>query len=472
MHSNGTSRAVWSQLRLMVENNVDTIVAMASPPGRGGVGVVRVSGPLVNSIIQDILRQDLKPRFAHFLDFYDASQNSTLDQGIALFFKSPHSFTGEDVLELQGHGGPFVIEAIVQRILELGARIARPGEFSERAFLNNKIDLLQAEAVSDLINAHSKQAARAAMRSLQGDFSALIGKITQSIIYLRMYIEALIDFPDEEIEFLENAQVVQKLQDVQTQLDALCIKAHQSLKISQSIKIVIAGKPNSGKSSLLNRLSGLDSAIVTHIPGTTRDLIKEEILLGNWIIQWVDTAGLRESEDIIEQEGIRRTKQELLLADHVVWIIDSEKKSEENRAIEREWEDMIPEGTGLTVLYNKIDITGIKAHTLQKEEQGYPIIYVSVKTGEGISLFLEHLENILGKECTTENIFLARQRHVDALTLAKRHMDTSLIQLEANKLELLAEELRGVQRALDEITGKFSSDDLLGKIFSEFCIGK
>lgn len=455
----------------MVENNVDTIVAMATPPGRGGVGVVRVSGPLVLKIMKDMLGQSLKPRFAHYLAFYDTHREKTLDQGIAIFFENPHSFTGEDVLEFQGHGGPFVMGALIQRIQELGARIARPGEFSERAFIHNKIDLLQAEAVADLINASSEQAARAALRSLQGDFSRLIEILTRSVIHLRMYIEATLDFPEEEIEFLENGHVLKKLQDLQAQLTELCTKAHQGLKLSQSVKVVIAGKPNAGKSSLLNRLSGLEAAIVTHIPGTTRDVIKEEITLGNVTIQLIDTAGLRESTDIVEQEGIKRTQQELLSADHIIWITDADVDNPAS-SIEPEWSSVIPKGAGLTVLCNKIDVTGASAGIVQNIECGYSTIYASVKTGEGIPLFLTHLQKTLGRAQTTENTFLARQRHVDALQLATRHIDRGLKQLNLGKLEFVAEELRCVQRALDEITGKFTSDDLLGKIFSEFCIGK
>lgn len=450
----------------MVEINVDTIVAMATPSGRGGVGVVRVSGPLVRAIILEILKQHLKPRFAYYLHFYDAEES--LDQGIAIFFEGPRSFTGEDVLELQGHGGPFVMEALIQKILELGARVARPGEFSERAFINNKIDLLQAEAVSDLINAHSRQAARAAMRSLQGDFSQFVEQLTQSMIQLRMYIEATLDFPEEEIECLEEGHIAEKLKELQQQLQSLCTKVHQGLKLSRGLKVVIAGKPNAGKSSLLNKLSGLTAAIVTDIPGTTRDVIKEEIQIGNLMIQLADTAGLRDSVDAIEQEGIRRTQQELLLADHIIWMMDAEKEA----CINPEWVPFVPEGVGVTVLCNKIDMTGAAVQLIQNLEPAYTLIYVSVKTGEGLPVFLTHLQSTLGAECTTESNFIARQRHMDALLLAKKHLEQGIKQIAAGHLELLAEELRASQLAVDEITGKFTSDDLLGKIFSEFCIGK
>ena len=447
----------------MVENNVDTIVAIATPPGRGGVGVVRVSGPLVLNIITKILRQTIKPRQASHLAFY--SPSGIIDQGIAIFFQGPHSFTGEDVLELLGHGGPFVMEALVHTILAWGARRARPGEFSERAFINNKIDLLQAEAVADLINAHSEQASRAAMRSLQGDFSRLIEGLVESVIHLRIYIEAALDFPEEEVAFLQEGHVLEKLQSLGEQLDDLCIKANQGVKMARGVKVVIAGKPNAGKSSLFNRLSGLDSAIVTDIPGTTRDVIKEEIQLEGLVLQLVDTAGLRDSDDQIEQEGIRRTKQELSLADHVIVVVDAC----EDDFLCSEWEGMLPPGVKLTVLYNKVDAL----ETQQRHDRDYQhkSMYVSAKTGLGIPLFLTHLKSILGATSTVEGSFIARRRHVEALLLAKQHLDIG-VERALESPELLAEELRWVQRALDEITGKFTSDDLLGKIFGEFCIGK
>lgn len=450
----------------MVQNNVETIVAIATPPGKGGVGVVRVSGSLVPDIIPQILNQTLKPRQASYSSFYGEKQNAEdiIDQGIAIYFQNPHSFTGEDVLELQGHGGPFVMEALVQRILDLGARLARPGEFSERAYINNKIDLLQAEAVADLINASSKAASKAAMRSLQGDFSRLIEALLSELIHLRMYIEAGIDFPDEEIDLLKEGQVFDKLAHLKQQLNTVCAKAENGLKLSRGLKVVIAGKPNAGKSSLLNRLSGIDSAIVTHIPGTTRDLIKEEIIIDGLVIQLVDTAGLRETVNVIEQEGIKRTTQELALADHIIWVMDI---AEENT--EAEWESIVPRGVNLTVLYNKIDMLCSSVNIMQEDNHK---IYVSAKTGEGIPFLLTHLKKILSAESTAEGNFLARKRHTDALMLAKMHLETGIQHYHIGHPELLAEELRLSQKALDEITGKFTSDDLLGKIFSEFCIGK
>lgn len=457
----------------MVQNNVETIVAIATPPGKGGVGVVRVSGPLVPNIIPQILNQALKPRQASYSSFYGEKQNAEdiIDQGIAIYFQNPQSFTGEDVLELQGHGGPFVMEALVQRILDLGARLARPGEFSERAYINNKIDLLQAEAVADLINASSKAASKAAMRSLQGDFSRLIEALVSELIHLRMYIEAGIDFPDEEIDLLKEGQVFEKLADLKQQLNTLAIKAENGLKLSRGLKVVIAGKPNAGKSSLLNRLSGIDSAIVTHIPGTTRDLIKEEIIIEGLVIQLVDTAGLRETGNVIEQEGIKRTTQELALADHIIWVMDINKDCKENE-VEKEWESIVPRDLKLTVLCNKIDTIGSFATDRIENNEDHFKLYVSAKTGEGIPALLAHLKKILGAESTGEGNFLARKRHVEALALAKAHLEAGIQHYHVGNPELLAEELRLSQKALDEITGKFTSDDLLGKIFSEFCIGK
>ncbi len=457
----------------MVQNNVETIVAIATPPGKGGVGVVRVSGPLVPQIIPQILNQTLKPRQAYYASFYsEKSENQNtkdiIDQGIALYFQNPHSFTGEDVLELQGHGGPFVMEALVQRILDLGARLARPGEFSERAYINNKIDLLQAEAVADLINANSKAASKAAMRSLQGDFSRLVDALVRELIHLRMYIEAGIDFPDEEIDLLKEGQVFEKLALLKEQLNTLNIKAENGLKLSRGLKVVIAGKPNAGKSSLLNCLSGIDSAIVTHIPGTTRDLIKEEIIIDGLVIQLVDTAGIRDTENVIEQEGIKRTTQELALADHVIWVMDLSNESDQS-----EWKTIVPSGVKLTILCNKIDTIGsFPTDSIKNNEHEYSKLYISAKTGEGIPALLEHLKKILSTESTGEGNFLARKRHIEALNLAKVHLETGIQHYHVGNPELLAEELRLSQKALDEITGKFTPDDLLGKIFSEFCIGK
>jgi tRNA modification GTPase len=359
------------------------------------------------------------------------------------------------------------MEALVQRILALGARLARPGEFSERAYINDKIDLVQAEAVADLINASSKQASKAAMRSLQGDFSRLIEGLVAELIHLRMYIEAGIDFPDEEIDLLKEGQVFEKLAQLNVQLHTLFVKAENGLKLSRGIKVVIAGKPNAGKSSILNRLSGMDSAIVTHIPGTTRDLIKEEITLDGLVIQLIDTAGLRETQNEIEQEGIKRTTQELALADHVIWVMDISEES-----VEKEWESIVPKNIKLTVLCNKIDTLNSSANCRQDNHQDCFKIYVSAKTGEGIPLLLQHLKKTLGMESTGEGNFLARKRHIEALILAKQHLDIGIQHYQVGNPELLAEELRLAQKALDEITGKFTSDDLLGKIFSEFCIGK
>lgn len=453
--------------------SADTIVAKATASGRGGIGIVRVSGKLCSSIASTILKKIPKPRVAEHLSFWDQNQNP-IDKGIALFFKGPHSFTGEDVLELQGHGGPFVLEQILQETVRLGARLAEPGEFSLRSFLNNKMDLFQAEAIAELINASSEQAAKSAARSLQGDFSREVNKWIEALIQLRMFIEASIDFPEEDIDFLGEAKVSEKLETLMTAINKAYDAASQGALLAEGIRIAIAGKPNAGKSSFLNRLTGLDSAIVTDIPGTTRDVLKEHIAIDGIPIQLIDTAGLRNTVDVIESEGIKRACREIKEADHVFWIIDgfeNEAPFSASADLFSKWISPASE-TKYTVIVNKIDLQKQKARI--EEHEHYSCVYLSAKTGEGFDLLKDHLKKAVGFSLNgNEGVFLARTRHLEALKEAQRHLETGFNQLQKNKAaELLAEELRMAQVALEEITGRFSSDDLLGKIFSEFCIGK
>ncbi len=455
----------------MVQNNADTIVAEATPKGRGGVGVVRISGPETANIAEKILTLVPKIRSAEYLPFL-SEKGEVLDYGVAVFFKAPHSFTGEDVLELQGHGSPVIMESLVQTAIQAGARLAAPGEFSLRAYLNNKMDLPQAEAVADLINATSKQAAQGALRSLQGVFSRSIEAIIQGLIQLRMFVEAAIDFPEEEIDFLEDNRIVAMIQNLKKQIKEVQQQAEQGVLLSQGLRMVIAGLPNAGKSSLLNKLSGQERAIVTNIPGTTRDVLREQILIDGLMIELVDTAGLRVGAEVIEQEGIKRALAEITLADHVIWVVDGTTlKKPEDLTFLTEWLAQFPKEIGVTVLYNKIDKLGIPAAVEEKE--GFTVVSVSLKTGEGETLFRDHLKKMAGLSEGSEGNFTARRRHLDALSQAMQHVVEGERQLLNHKAgELLAEELLLAQRALDEITGKVTSDDLLGKIFSEFCIGK
>lgn len=456
----------------------DTIVAKATASGRGGVGIVRVSGALSEKIAEQILKKIPSPRVAEHLSFWGEDQ-TLIDKGIALFFKGPHSFTGEDVLELQGHGSPFALNQLLKTAIQCGARLAGPGEFSLRAFLNNKIDLFQAEAISELINASSEQAAKSAARSLQGDFSKVVNEWIESLIRLRMFIEASIDFPDEEIELLSEGRVKIELKNLLNDLQRVNQSANQGALLCEGIRIAIAGKPNAGKSSLLNRLSGLESAIVTDTPGTTRDVLKECIAIDGLPIHLIDTAGLRMATDSIEIEGIKRARQEIKKADHVLWILDGslgEISPLVDFGSEDEDEDSEKpnEKPQYTVIVNKID--QLKQTARIENNESHQKIYLSAKTGEGMELLREHIKKIAGFSLNgNEDVFIARTRHLEALRLAKQHIESGLLHLqnENNKTpELLAEDLRLAQLALEEITGRYSSDDLLGKIFSEFCIGK
>jgi tRNA modification GTPase len=453
--------------------DTDTIAALATPPGRGGVGIIRISGPKANTIAEQVLGRCPKPRYAHYGPFYETIEGhqQTLDQGIALFFPGPNSFTGEDVLELQGHGGPVLLDCLLREVIKQGARLARPGEFSERAFLNDKIDLAQAEAIADLIDSASEQAARNALRSLEGEFSQRINSLVDSVIALRIYVEAAIDFPEEEIDFLADGKVAEDLQQLLAQLQQLFRQAKQGALIKEGMTVVIAGKPNAGKSSLLNALSGRDSAIVTDIAGTTRDILREQIQIDGMPLHIIDTAGLRESPDLVEQEGIKRAWDEIAKADRILLVVDSEQSQERDPA--KLWPDFateLPHQHNITVIHNKCDQVG-KTPAL---ETGDPcLIRLSAKRGDGIELLREHLKHCMGYSGAGEGGFTARRRHIDALERAEQALLTGQQQLQdLGAGELLAEDLRLCQNALSEITGSFTPDDLLGHIFSSFCIGK
>ncbi|MDP3559521.1 MAG: tRNA uridine-5-carboxymethylaminomethyl(34) synthesis GTPase MnmE [Legionellaceae bacterium] len=440
----------------------DTIVACATPPGRGGVGIIRLSGSLAYSIVLKINQQQtLIPRYAKYGSVYN-QYGECLDTGLFLYFQAPHSFTGEDVVEIQVHGSPVVIDAIIEETLRLGARIARPGEFSERAFIFGKMDLVQAEAVADLIHAHSQKAARLAVRSLQGEFSKKITLIHDKIIYLRMFIEASLDFSEEAIEHIEKEKIDHQLQEISAQIEQVLLNAYQGSLLQEGISVVIAGKPNAGKSSILNALAGYDVAIVTAIPGTTRDVMRESIMIDDIPLHIIDTAGIRESTDIIEQEGIRRARHAITNADCVLWIKDIQDLK--NDSVEEVLE-AIPEGIPILEVINKIDTKNQVAHRTND------IIYMSALTGEGLSLLKTALKEKVGYE-PTEGLFLARRRHVDALKRTQEHLYLAHETFRTSSFELLAENLRLAHQYLGEITGEFTSDDLLGVIFSQFCIGK
>lgn len=453
-------------------HSTDTIVAQATPPGRGGVGILRVSGPKAALVAQTVLGKLPKPRYADYLPFRN-DDNSVLDQGIALFFPNPHSFTGEDVLELQGHGGPVILDLLLKRILQIpGVRIANPGEFSERAFLNDKLDLAQAEAIADLIDASSEQAARSAINSLQGAFSSHINEMVESLTHLRIYVEAAIDFPDEEIDFLSDGIIEGKLNAVIAELDDVRAQARQGSLLREGMKVVIAGRPNAGKSSLLNALAGREAAIVTDIAGTTRDVLREHIHIDGMPLHIIDTAGLREASDEVERIGIERAWKEIEQADRVLFMVDS--TTTDATTPEDIWPEFmarLPNTLPVTVIRNKSDLTG---ENVEITAQGnYPMIRLSARDGMGIELLRDHLKEAMGFNSNTEGGFLARRRHLQALNTAAEHLQQGHEQLVyAKSGELLAEELRLAQQALSEITGEFTSDDLLGRIFSSFCIGK
>ena len=442
-----------------------TIVAIATPPGRGGVGVIRVSGEAVPAIAATLLGKDLMPRHAHLVTFKSANAEP-IDQGLAIYFPAPNSFTGEDVLELHAHGSPVVLDMLLRRLLELGAQVARPGEFSERAFLNDKIDLAQAEAIADLIECSTESAARSAQRSLQGEFSRRIHHFVESLIQLRLYIEASIDFVDEDIEFLTAGHIDSQLEGLLEQLETLRTSAHQGQLLRDGMTLVIAGRPNAGKSSLLNSLTGRDSAIVTSIAGTTRDTLKEFIQIDGLPLHVIDTAGLREhGADEVEQEGMRRARAEIAAADHVLLLID-DTEPDDNDSLLAEFPLHLP----LTRVHNKIDLSGHPTGC-HRSDAG-TVIHLSLKTGEGLELLTRHLKQCAGYAGEGEGVFMARRRHLDAIDRALTAIRNAMHHFKAGVFELLAEELRIAQHALAEITGEFSSDDLLGRIFADFCIGK
>ncbi|GAA5218729.1 tRNA uridine-5-carboxymethylaminomethyl(34) synthesis GTPase MnmE [Corallincola platygyrae] len=456
-------------------SHIDTIAAQATPPGRGGVAIIRVSGPEVEKVAERLLPRVPSPRIAEYLPFSDG-KGTVIDQGIALLFKAPNSFTGEDVLELQGHGGPVVVDMLLRAICELpGIRIANPGEFSERAFLNDKLDLAQAEAIADLIEANSEAAAKSALHSLQGAFSSQVQDLVEQLTRLRIYVEAAIDFPDEEVDFLSDGKISGDLAQIESQLTDVQSQARQGSLIREGMRVVLAGRPNAGKSSLLNALAGRESAIVTEIAGTTRDVLREHIHLDGMPLHIIDTAGLRESPDKVEQIGIARAWEEINQADRVLFLVDATETDETDpHKIWPELADRLPEHVPLTVVRNKVDQLPEHKIVANDASSEQPMIAISAKNGTGIDDLKAHLKQIMGYEGQGgEGQFTARRRHIEALNLAEQHLQNGREQLDVYCAgELLAEELRLAQHALAEITGEFSSDDLLGRIFSSFCIGK
>jgi tRNA modification GTPase len=441
----------------------DTIVAVATPPGKGGIGIVRVSGADAEKIASTMLGNMPKARFATRAEFLDPN-GTPLDTGVVLWFPGPDSFTGESVLELHGHGGPVVMSLLVDAVVALGARRAAPGEFSQRAFLNGKLDLVQAEAVADLIDSGSTQAARAAHRSLTGAFSDAVDSLAEKLTKLRLHVEAAIDFPEEEIDFLSDDALLARIDECETAFDSLDQQSKAGRLLRDGLQVVIVGKPNAGKSSLLNLLSGEDTAIVTEVAGTTRDILRERIDIDGLVVELVDTAGLRDDPDTIEAEGIRRAKKALNNADVVLWIQDA--TDPDNRLPD----ESLPENIPVIELRNKIDLSGDVAGVANEEP---PAVNVSAKTGEGIDDLRQAIARVAGYKDLGEGAFTARQRHIDALRNAKAHFDRGRRVLrQDNAGEIFAEELRLSQESLGAITGAVTSDDLLGRIFAEFCIGK
>lgn len=441
----------------------DTIVAAATPPGRGGVAIVRLSGPDAGAIASHMLNRPLKARQAVLNTFSDAN-GEAIDHGVALWFPAPASFTGEDVLELHGHGGPLPVAALIKAATELGARRAEAGEFSRRAFMNGKLDLAQAEAIADLIDSGTQQAARAALRTLSGEFSNAVHHLLEQLIQLRLHVEAAIDFPEEEIDFLSDRQLLARVDTVAAAMNVLGERARAGRVLRDGLQVVIVGEPNAGKSSLLNILSGQDAAIVTEIAGTTRDILRERIDIDGLLVELIDTAGLRDNPDRIEAEGIRRALEATQTADAVLWVIDSAKYSNSEPELPAE----IPAGIPLLKVRNKIDLSGETAGI-----QNTMAIGISAQTGIGVAALRDELKRVAGLGDIGEGSFTARQRHLDAIALAQKHFAQGVSALRNDAAgELFAEELRLAQDALGSVTGRFTSDDLLGRIFSEFCIGK
>lgn len=444
--------------------STDTIAAIATAPGAGGIGVVRVSGPLSAEIARQVLGHCPAPRHAAYLSFLQ-SDATLIDRGIAIYFPNPHSYTGEDVLELQAHGGTALMQILLERCIECGARHAQAGEFTQRAYLNDKLDLAQAEAVADLINAATVEAARSAVRSLSGEFSQTIQNLLQQLIDLRMYVEACLDFPEEEIDFITQGRVMEKLQANQAALEVIFNQAKQGLLLREGINVVLIGQPNVGKSSLLNALSGEEVAIVTPIAGTTRDTIKSAIQIEGVPLHIIDTAGLRETEDAVEQVGIARTWKAIETAHVALLLIDSQHGI---GPLETAILTKLPVEVKKVWVHNKIDVSR-ETSRVEKNENGQHV-FLSAKTGDGIPGLRKTLLDIVGYQPGGEGVFMARARHLQALQMVKHHLDQAMKQMHA--AELVAEELRCAQEALGSITGEFTPDDLLGEIFSRFCIGK
>jgi tRNA modification GTPase len=444
-----------------------TIAAIATAPGRSGIGIVRVSGRGGRAIAEALLGRVPEPRAAELHRFREAN-GEPIDEGIALFFPAPASFTGEDVLELQGHGGPVVLDLLLRRVLELGARAAEPGEFTQRAFLNDKLDLAQAEAVADLIDSGSAQAARAALRSLQGEFSSQVHDLAESVLELRMWVEAAIDFPEEEVDFLGDRGLDARLEFIRRRFAELAETARQGALLRDGLTLVIAGRPNAGKSSLLNRLAGYDAAIVTPIPGTTRDVLRERIEIDGLPLHVLDTAGLREAPDEVEAEGIRRAHRELERADRVLFVVDASDAV----AVARSAEDLaaLPSAAPRTIVLNKIDRIGGEPRI----DLGDPVqVQLSAATGAGLDLLRAHLKDCVGFHPAGAGVLSARTRHLEALRRARAHVEEAhRLLTERHAGELVAQELTDAQKRLGEITGEVTSDELLGRIFTSFCIGK
>jgi tRNA modification GTPase len=445
----------------------DTIAALATAPGSAAVAIVRISGPSAGQIAAQITGIDPEPRRAHFCQFRD-EKLEPIDRGLVIYFPGPHSFTGEDVVELQGHGGTVVSDMLLASVLGRGARAAEPGEFTLRAFLNDKLDLTQAEGIADLVSSGSREAALAAYRSLDGRFSALVQRLQTELTELRVKLEAWLDFPEEELAFDDSAIFEQGLSRLVTALETLLLQAREGAVLANGLVVVIAGAANAGKSSLMNRLSGIDAAIVTDIPGTTRDTLTQQLSIEGLPITIVDTAGLRQSEDPVELEGIRRAHLALESADRLVWVSDIRADPAAELAALRR---VAGEAANVVIVQNKVDLSSADAEL--REHEGITTIRLSALTGEGVGLLTEHLKALAGYRSDTVGTFSARTRHIDALQRAEQHVrDAGRQLLSSQALELAAEDLRSAQAALSELTGELTSDDLLGEIFSSFCIGK
>ena len=446
---------------------VDTIAAIATPRGSGGVGIIRISGPASREILNHLSTKKILPRKATLTDIYD-DQKRLIDQVIVIYFPAPNSFTGDDVVELQGHGGVLVLDMLLEHVLSLGCRQARAGEFSERAFLNGKIDLTQAEAIADLIESQTRSAARGAMRSLQGEFSARVHELVDKLVHLRVFAEAYLDFPDEEIEDIPVSDFEQQLSAIRGGLSELLLTANKGNLLRGGFHLVLAGRPNAGKSSLLNLLTKNETAIVSDQAGTTRDIIRDKINLDGLAIDVTDTAGLRHTSDSIESEGVRRAQNELEKADRVLLIID---EADFTKISISELQAFIPLETPITIIRNKIDLLDKTPEIINRNNSCE--ILLSIKSGDGIELLYEHLKEVIAKGSVSEGVFTARRRHIEALAEAQQALSHSVSHLKSTvRLELLAEDCRLAQKALNEITGEFTSEDMLGKIFSSFCIGK